>query len=144
MKTNKILNEVITNLNNILSNADAEQTDKVRSIILEAYNAFQEDERDGVDYIFDINNASDVACCMRGGLTSMELTFILIGMTINNNSGYFFFGQNYDTPYILTLDNVNEIIVNQMESYLPYVMRYPHRKGYKEFYNLFVAPIWEN
>ena len=47
----------------------SEKGDKVLKMLLKAYNDFQESERDGVDYIFDINNTDDLKCCIDGGMT---------------------------------------------------------------------------
>ena len=49
------------------------------AIVLKAYNDFQESERDGVDYIFDLNNREDLKCCVEGGMTAQEICGLWLG-----------------------------------------------------------------
>ena len=46
-----------------------DNTNGVLDIVLNAYNRFQKDEIDGVDYIFDITIQNDLKCMVEGGLT---------------------------------------------------------------------------
>ena len=50
-----IKKSIIRDLNDVYSDKGY----KVLKMVLAAYNDFQESERDGVDYIFDINNTDD-------------------------------------------------------------------------------------
>ena len=41
--------------------------------LLNAYNRWQEDEKDGVDYIFHIDKQDDLISCVNGGMTSEDI-----------------------------------------------------------------------
>ena len=43
---------------------DSKKGEVITRYVLDAYNAYQEQERDGVDYIFNIHNREDLACCV--------------------------------------------------------------------------------
>ena len=140
----KTLNEALlecvgTNIEKLINDG---KNSYVAKVLLNAYNTYQEDERFGVDYIFNINNNEDTACCFRGGMTNAEFVGLLIGKEMGVYSGYFYFGENYPKPKPLTKKELVEQLVNNIEEFLPYVMTYPQRGGYEEFYNSFVAPIW--
>ena len=48
-------------------------------IILSAFNQMCEDERNGKDYIFDINYKNDLECLVKGGMTSVEISDMVCG-----------------------------------------------------------------
>ena len=48
---------------------------KVIEMVLAAYNRYQEDEHDGVDYLFDITNQNDLKCMVEGGLNVAEIAW---------------------------------------------------------------------
>ena len=93
---------------------DAESFENAEKL-MELYNQYQEDEQDGVDYIFDINNAEDLKCCIDGGLTSSEIASLC-----NRGVRFFNFGVNYSDATPVTngmimqrvIDNLNEIAFN--------------------------------
>lgn len=141
---NKRLNETLLDCvgNSIANYIKGGDKVYVGKVLLNAYNTYQEDERFGVDYIFHIENIDDVNTCIKGGMKYDEAILILLGMTMGMHSGYFYFGENYPKPKVLTNEELAEQLVNCIEEFLPYVMTYTQRGGYKEFYECFVAPIW--
>jgi hypothetical protein len=134
-----LLNCVGTNIVNFLNDSNK---DYVRKVLLNAYNTYQEDERFGVDYIFHIENVDDVKCCIEGGMQINEVSHLWVEFMKGTHSGYFFFGENYPIAKPLSQLELHTQLVEYIEEILPYVMTYPQRGGYKEFYNCFVAPIW--
>lgn len=111
--------------------------------VLAAYNAYQEEERDGVDYIFNINNQDDLKCCVEGGLTAQEIC----GMWLKSQSShreYFYFGCNYEKPLqIATLAELRSNLVIWLDEILPCVLAYPFlAKEYENLYMEYVTPMF--
>lgn len=107
---------------------------KVREMVFNAYNQYQEDERNGVDYIFDINNENDLISCIKGGMTAKEIANIY-----NSNCRYFFFGVNYTTPNKIIEVNVEEQIKIYLDEIVTAMMCYPYIGAYKELYSYFIT-----
>ena len=73
--------------------------------LIDVYNTYQEEERDGVDYIFDFHNKEDLCTCIKGGLTAEELAELVAKFLDNDGENYttkFLFGCNRESPYLLT------------------------------------------
>lgn len=73
--------------------------------LIDVYNTYQEEERDGVDYIFDFQNKEDLTTCIQGGLTAEELAELVIKFHNDDSENYtpnFLFGCNHVSPYLLT------------------------------------------
>ena len=123
-----IKNAVICDL---LTNQDALE------IVLDTYNTYQEEERDGVDYIFNIESADDLKCCVDGGLTAQEISDIWRGY-LTNTTKYFYFGCNYQKPTpIITYKELITNLINWLDDVLPCVLSYPC--VYKSFYAHYVT-----
>ena len=74
----KIINELVNEITNKLSQKMTNENGcgNVTLLVLGAYNRFQEDERDGADYIFNINDVNDLKCCIDGGMSTCEISSI--------------------------------------------------------------------
>ena len=73
--------------------------------LIDVYNTYQEEERDGVDYIFDFQNKEDLCTCIKGGLLAAEIAELVIMFQNDNSEDYttnFLFGCNHESPYLLT------------------------------------------
>ena len=73
--------------------------------LIDVYNTYQEEERDGVDYIFDFHNKEDLCTCIKGGLTAEELAELVAKFSNKSGENYttnFLFGCNHESPYLLT------------------------------------------
>lgn len=73
--------------------------------LIDVYNTYQEEERDGVDYIFDFQNKEDLTTCIQSGLTAEELAELVIKFHNDDSENYtpnFLFGFNHVSPYLLT------------------------------------------
>lgn len=92
------------------------------SCIFAAYNRFQEDERDGVDYLFDINNNDDSACVIKGGMTIEEL-FNLNKKCDQLDKRYYFFGHNHTTPELVGMLGVKNTIKGVSYEIAEYVIK---------------------
>ena len=116
--------------------------DMVLKMVLAAYNDYQESERDGVDYIFDIDNNNDVICCMRGGLTSQEICGLWLGSQ-SKHIRYFYFGCNYSKPKpIDTWDELRTNLIAWLDEVLACVIAYPYAyDSYRNLYTHYVTNV---
>ena len=80
-------NEVV----NLIAMKMATDTD-IFNLVLDVYNKYQENERDGVDYIFDINKKEDLIACIKGGLTARMIQELVNNLD-NGFTQYFYFGR---------------------------------------------------
>lgn len=104
--------------------------------LFKAYNMYQEDECNGSDYIFNINNQDDLICCIKGGLGRSELQGLLNECS-EKNCDYFLFGENYPTATLIT-DSRTAIASNALEL-ATCVVTYPYIENYKELYTMYVT-----
>jgi len=107
-------------------------------LLFAAYNRMQEDERDGVDYLFSVTKPEDVICCLQNGLTIEQLRTML---DENRNEGieYFYFGANHPTPTMLTLEKVMSQLTANAVDIVKYAIAYPSVEEYKAIYELFIT-----
>jgi hypothetical protein len=116
--------------------------DKVMKMIMRAYNDYQEDERDGVDYIFDINNTDDLKCCIDGGMTAKEIGQLYLG-SHKDHLPLFHFGCNYPTPQpIKSWLDLRINMIAWLDDLLPYVLAYPYAfQSYRDVYTAYVTDV---
>lgn len=110
--------------------------DDITMLVLAAYNRYQEDERDGVDYIFNLNNADDLKCCIDGGMHANEIASIYYNHKAHKHTTYFLFGQNYEQPEIFqTWDALKTYLTNFLDSIIKYMLVYHNTDGYRQLYD---------
>ena len=108
--------------------------------VLPAYNHMQEEEHDGVDYVFNIHNTDDLATCCQGGLTADEIVELC-----RADATWFFFGQNYDKPQVLSYDRLRDLLVNSVEEVVKCAFLDPGQCEYARFMSVFLSyPIIES
>lgn len=98
--------------------------------VLCAYNKWQEDERDGVDYIFNLYNNDELRSCVEGGLNANQIAYLSNEVSKHNKTIYFLFGINHQEP--AQFNNNDELIqqlVGHLGTFLPYVFVYPNSYG---------------
>jgi len=115
--------------------------DDLMTLVLNAYNYYEENERDGVDYLFYINNTDDVKCCIEGGMTTKEIAEVYNEYKDGRNTGYFFFGQNYDRAKpIKTRDELIDLLIGTLHDVLLRVVCYPYSsEAHKALYRYCVT-----
>ena len=145
----KVIATMVENIkNNIvrdMRDLDSTKGYETLKMVLAAYNSYQEQERDGVDYIFNINDQDDLKCCVEGGLTAQEIC----GLWLKSQSShreYFYFGCNYEKPLqIATLAELRTTLVMWLDNVLPCVLAYPHLDSeYAALYERYVTPMVED
>lgn len=105
------------------------------SVTLDAYNRYQEAERDGVDYIFNLNNADNLKSCVEGGLTAYEIAEMVKNINEKAYTPYFFFGVNHKSPkQIKEFKELTDQLIANVEEVVRKALAYPFNDGYKQFY----------
>lgn len=140
----KLVNEIKNNIAHDLRRYPYRNGDLLK-LVLNAYNTYQNEERDGVDYIFDINNLEDLKTCIEGGMTAKEVGWIYEQSHVNTTP-LFYFGVNYEKPkpianYEALIDN----LINWLDDILPCVLAYPYLlKSYEELYKVCITDYMFN
>ena len=139
MTNTKIKNHLTNIIDEIVKDLQlTSSTDFVLTTLYDAYNRYQEDERDSVDYIFNLENKDDIFACLNGGMTTNELQE-LFSHKEKNGTCYFMFGANYETPYIMTKDKVINNIIAHLDDIVKCVIAYPFVNEYRDIYEHYVS-----
>ena len=105
--------------------------------LLCVYNTHQEEERDGVDYIFDFQNKEDLVSCIQGGLTAEELAELvakfhegggddeLATFFGDATTTKFLFGCNHETPHLLTYSALKNALLGNADEIVECMLKYP-------------------
>ena len=120
-------------------------TDGALDMVIDAYNRFQEDERDGVDYIFDINNHNDLKCMVDRGVTASEIAEAWDKVQYSGITSYFHFGCNYEGLETLgTLADLKRNLISWLDVFLPFVIMYVTRcTEYQALYEHYITEYLE-
>ena len=111
--------------------------------ILKAYNTYQEQNRDGVDYIFSLEDGHDLAVCFEGGIKIEDVAQMHTQHVNGGATQYFLFGVNYPQPkQMLTEDELNTTITDCIRAIIYNALLCPW--AYKDFYNEFIVPFFED
>lgn len=114
------------------------------NVVLRAYNTFQESERDGVDYIFNIDRKEDLSCCIEGGMTADEIAHIV--NESQEKTKYFYFGENHPVAELIASET--QLVANLvawLDDIIPVVMEnVMFYESYRDFYAYFVSNLFDN
>lgn len=141
----KKLAEIIES--NLIHDMNCEQIgDDTAILVLNAYNRYQEDERDGVDYIFDIRKGEDLKCCIDGGMTAWEIASLNAECNQTAKSTpYFMFGQNHKNAEVIpTWEQLKRVLGVSLHEVILQMLAYPSVDGYKELYGYCVSDYMFN
>ena len=141
---NKLVTEIKNNLAHDLNRYPYRNYDLLK-LVLDAYNTYQEKERDGVDYIFDINKPEDLKSCVENGMTAQEVAWLYEQSQVNTTP-LFYFGVNHEKPKpIATYNGLVINLINWLDKVLPCVLAYPYLlKGYEELYKVCITDYMVN
>jgi hypothetical protein len=106
------------------------------NVALQAYNRFQEDERFGVDYIFNLSDIVD-----NKTLVNNCLSFYDVIVAYNNScvkSNYFYYGENHPTISFVDNDCVKKQILAYIDDIIDCAMAHSDVDGYNAFYNKYL------
>lgn len=103
-------------------------------LFLDAYNRYQEDECDGVNYIFDINKKEDLKCCIDGGLSVAEIS------DMHYNLVHFFLFNSNGLKYISNFRELLEVIGGDIRNVVAHTIAYATRcEEYAALYEHYVT-----
>lgn len=148
--------ENFKNIIDVISKAIARDVKQGKnlSMLLGAFNQWQEDERSGVDYIFDINNKEDLKYLVDNGM----ITATGIAWVVQNcYTGMFQFNGEPDagiqpiSPDVgiqpISVETLNRYLIINAGNYLPYVIMYAARCGsdsaYAKVYEEYITEVLE-
>lgn len=111
--------------------------------ILKAYNTYQEQNRDGVDYLFSLENGHELAVCFEGGIKIEDVADMHSHYVNDGATEYFLFGVNYDQPrQITSIEELNTTLEDCLREIIHNALLCPW--AYKDFYNEFIVPFFED
>lgn len=110
----------------IVENAIANDDGISIQLAIDTYNAYQENERDGVDYIFDLDDAHDLRTCISGGLTAKEISGLYNESLCEGCTKFFMFGVNHSKPIILTKYELKTALLGMAEEIIADMIMHPH------------------
>lgn len=113
---------------------NTENKTSIKSFV-EAYNTYQECERECADYIYDMDNKNDLISCIDGGMTLEKL----VGLYNTKKTQYFLLPLTYSyTPESLSVEKLLSIILSYKTEIVTNMILYPHH--YKsDFYREIVT-----
>lgn len=114
--------------------------DELYANLLSIYNAYQENERDGVDYIFNLYDRED-AKCLLDVVSIADLADLHQDVVDGKATQYFFFGQNHDEfDAFKTEKELHEFLKNNTDIITAYTLAHPNMNSHFEWlYDLIVS-----
>lgn len=135
----EIINNIVNNIKSDLSSDNDEKKEKAFNITLKAYNAYQRNERDGVDYIFNANDIEDCKTIINCGMTHKKYHNVV--MASETKSDYFFYGINYPEIVFLTKTTLFAQILATLEDVIKHTMVQPYLDGYNQLFHNYVSQV---
>lgn len=131
--TQKLYNFIENEFKNFLA------SDKI-GLLLDLYNTYQEDERNGVDYLFCLSKTDDIICCLKGGLAITQLSDLVIENEDPQKTTLFYFGENHtQNIHLLTIKEFEAQLYNHVDEMAEAIVTCPWVESYKYFYTKFVS-----
>ena len=106
METNKnFIDEFVGKIENDvkreLATTSGDNGKEFLGIMLRSFNTYCEQQRNGIDYLFDINNSEDLKCCCEGGLGAKDIARLYINFVRNHNTPLFAYDENHRHPELV-------------------------------------------
>jgi hypothetical protein len=115
---------------------------EVFEMVLAAYNRYCEDEKDGIDYIYDIYNQEDLKTLVNNGMTANDITKLFESAQYTK-SNYFFCDCNHDIEQIASFEHVLDFLIGMIDEVCEYVMTYVTRcEEYQSVYEKYVTDTY--
>ena len=135
----EIINNIVSGIKSDLSSDNEDKKEKAFNIALKAYNAYQDNERNGVDYIFDANNVEDCKTLAKCGTTLKEYHDAVMASEIK--SDYFFCGVNHPEIVFLSKTTMFAQIWANLEDVIKHAMVQPYIDGYNQLFHNYISYI---
>lgn len=141
------MHEILKNILNVVQERigkDLAQRKNIK-LLLSANNYWQEQEHDGQNYIFNIDNVEDLKYLVDNGM----ITASGISWVMNQKSHFFKFeGKTDDGIKIISMDELIEILFANATDYMGYAIMYVGRCGedspYANIYDEYVTSYIED
>lgn len=134
------IRNIVTSLARCIKEDIRTETDgETFNMVFRAYNKFQENERMGVDYIFNLENKNDVIECLNCGLTTKDIAKLYNESQVNTTTCFFYHTSNHPTPEPLTWENLCQLMFDELDAILYAVIAYPWVESYREIYTMYVC-----
>lgn len=124
---------------NLLAMKMAADSD-IFNLVLDVYNEYQESERDGADYIFDLNKKEDLIVCIKGGLTA-RMVQELVNKLDNGFTQYFYFGCNHPTPISILFEDLKLNLYSYLDELVDYIIAYPFDGACRKLYTILITNL---
>lgn len=124
----QLVQKVKVNFIEIVRNAFNANDVVMINCLLNVYNTFQDEERNGADYIFDFKDNDDLVTCFNGGLTAEELAELVAKYNCKkeeDKTTKFLFGYNHETPLLLTHSALKNTIIGLATEIVECMLQYP-------------------
>ena len=136
---NKMVNNFVSAIEENVMCAESINDDIIK-IVLKAYNGYCENERDGIDYLFDINNCDDLKCVIDGGFNAGNIARIYNYFVSFKETPYFFCDCNHkESVNINNLEQLKGILTSMLREIVICMLKYPHNKCYQPLYEACVT-----
>jgi hypothetical protein len=114
-----------------------------RSIVLDAYNRYRDDECGGTDYIFQIHDSHDLKYLVDNGIMDAHAITFVVNNPTKFTDGMFIFDGEPDTG-MHPVENVSQLLLNSLEDFVPFVILFVGRcEEYKAFYERYITEALE-
>ena len=114
-----------------------------KSIVLDAYNRYREDECAGIGYIFQIHKMEDLNYLVTKGMMNAHAITFVVNNPTKFPDGVFMFDGEVNRG-MLPVENVSQLLLNNLEDFIPFIILYVGRcEEYKVFYERYVTEALE-
>lgn len=117
-------------------------------VLIELWNRFVEDEKEKNCYMFNFNNNSDLIELMENNnFNAHTICDIVLDYTNKHdiNTSYFLYDADTLNVQLLSVDNIKNMILSNIDEIVTCMMCYPFVEVYKTFYVRFISDtILEN
>lgn len=107
-------------------------------MVMQVWNEYQESEKDGVDYIFNLDNQNDLVTCIKGGLDANQFSK-LVADCKKENTRFFFFGQNHSTPQALPVNALKIMLMDKLDTLIDFIVTYPFDGACRDLYTQIIT-----
>ena len=139
---NTFVNEGAKRFSDLISKAFKEENNELIKSYVTAYNTYQENEKDGVDYLFDLYDTDDINTCFKGGLTPSEQydMFKLFDNSIKATK-FFMFGINHQKPNIMGVNGLELQLTAYATDVIEHMLLFPHCYDREFYYQIFTKNL---
>ena len=108
------------------------------NLVLSAYNTYCNEEKDGADYIFDLENKNDLIFLIKGGMKTEDI----VSLVGDRKSRYIVINERYQ--YVpMSIDRIKSNIKMYAYEIMESVIYFPYIEEYKNVYQKIISNTYE-